>query len=180
MPRRIAVPSRTVLGDLSAAVSSCGEQRANSTERKRIILLTDGWHARTQGTLLLCPHYDASAASPSPPSASAAAAVPPERAVSGGQCVRSAASGAAVCTGGSSATGTLGLVIASVDAGGLSDIMAVATPTVPPMTRVPFFNTYALAACVRACAGCRAAMCIAIICSSDCAACTETSTLLTL
>jgi hypothetical protein len=32
-------------------------------------------------------------------------------------------------------------VIAAVDAGGLADIMAVATPTVPPMARVPFFNT---------------------------------------
>ena len=77
----------------------------------------------------MCPHYGATVP---------LAASPPDRVTAGSQCKRSA-SGVAVCTG--EHTGTLGLVIAAVDAGGLADIMAVATPTVPPMTRVPFFNT---------------------------------------
>ena len=81
-----------------------------------------------QGVVALVPNYD---------TASADATIPPDRMTSRRQCTD--VSGAAVCTG--SGSGQLGLVIAAVDSGGLEDIMAIATPTVPPMTRVPFFNT---------------------------------------
>ena len=92
------------------------------------VTLTDGRRigGAETGVLMLVPHYG------SPESRG-----PPPRVHANGQCLGDAR-GLAICSG--VGRGLLGLVIAASDAAGLADIMALAVPTVPPMTRVPFFS----------------------------------------
>ena len=91
------------------------------------VTLTDGRRigGPETGVLMLVPHYG------SPESRG-----PPPRVHANGQCLGDAR-GLAICSG---AEKNLGQVIAASDAAGLADIMALAVPTVPPMTRVPFFS----------------------------------------
>lgn len=87
-------------------------------------------YVHVQGFICLSPNYDNLRDS----------SMPPHRLKVNSQCTYE--NGVAVCTG--SGAGKLGLVVAAVDSAGLADMMAIATPTVPPMTRVPFFNTYGM------------------------------------
>jgi hypothetical protein len=90
------------------------------------------------GVLMMAPHYGAAAAAAGRPQEAGQQQGPGARPAPNRRCTRGQRSGAVSCSDGG---GTRALVLAATDSDGMADVMALATPTVPPMTRTPFANT---------------------------------------